>query len=217
LGIFSFTDQGMQGALYQMLNHGVSTGALFLIVGMIYERRHTRLIAEFGGLANVMPVFSTYFMIVTLSSIALPLLNGFVGEFLILIGTFTSTLLPRAKLFASLAALGMILSAVYMLWMYQRVIFGEVRNTSNLKLSDLNFREKLVLAPIAVLVLLMGIYPGAFLSRTDQTIQTIKARLTPAALGAQAAVPAPSRTTASNETSQQAGMPALPAQAVKER
>src|SRR4030095_287996 len=106
LGIFSFTDQGMQGALYQMLNHGVSTGALFLMVGMIYDRRHTRLIAEFGGLANVMPVFSTFFMVVTLSSIALTLLNGFVGEFLILIGTFTSTLLPNAKLFASLAAVG---------------------------------------------------------------------------------------------------------------
>src|SRR5256712_5388792 len=156
LGIFSFTDQGMQGALYQMLNHGVSTGALFIIVGMIYDRRHTRLIAEFGGLANVMPVFSTFFMIVTLSSIALPLLNGFVGEFLILIGTFTSTLLPHAKLFASLAALGMILSAVYMLWMYQRVIFAQVRNTSNLNLADLNFRERLVLAPIAVLVVVMG-------------------------------------------------------------
>src|SRR6058998_152902 len=95
LGIFSFTDQGMQGALYQMLNHGVSTGALFIIVGMIYDRRHTRLIAEFGGLANVMPVFSTFFMVITLSSIALPLLNGFVGEFLILLGTFNSTLLPH--------------------------------------------------------------------------------------------------------------------------
>src|SRR5207253_748066 len=138
LGIFSFTDQGMQGALYQMLNHGVSTGALFIIVGMIYDRRHTRLIAEFGGLANVMPVFSTFFMVVTLSSIALPLLNGFVGEFLILIGTFSSTLLPHAKLFASLAALGMILSAVYMLWMYQRVIFGEVRDTSKLNPADLH-------------------------------------------------------------------------------
>ena len=179
LGIFSFTDQGMQGALYQMLNHGVSTGALFIIVGMIYDRRHTRLIAEFGGLANVMPAFSTFFMIVTLSSIALPLLNGFVGEFLILIGTYTSTLLPHARLFASLAALGMILSAVYMLWMFQRVIFGEVRNPENLKLADLNFREKLVLAPIAALVLVMGIYPSVFLSRSNQAIQTIKARLTP--------------------------------------
>ena len=177
LGIFSFTEQGMQGALYQMLNHGVSTGALFIIVGMIYDRRHTRLIAEFGGLANVMPAFSTFFMIVTLSSIALPLLNGFVGEFLILIGTYTSTLLPHAHLFASLAALGMILSAVYMLWMYQRVVFGEIRNPENLKLADLNFREKLVLVPIAVLVLAMGIYPSVFLSRSDQAIQMIKARL----------------------------------------
>jgi len=202
LGIFSFTDQGMQGALYQMLNHGVSTGALFLIVGMIYDRRHTRLIAEFGGLANVMPVFSTFFLSVTLSSIALPLLNVFVVEFLILIGTFTSTLLPHAKLFASLAALGMILSAVYMLWMYQRVIFGEVRNTSNLKLADLNFREKLVLAPIAVLVLVMGVYPSLFLSRTDQTIQSIKA-----SLGAQASLPA-----SSGAITRQAGMPALPGQ-----
>ncbi|HEY3136028.1 MAG TPA: NADH-quinone oxidoreductase subunit M [Blastocatellia bacterium] len=200
LGIFSFTDQGMQGALYQMLNHGVSTGALFIIVGMIYDRRHTRLIAEFGGLANVMPVFSTFFMIVTLSSIALPLLNGFVGEFLILIGTFTSTLLPHARLFTSLAALGMILSAVYMLWMYQRVIFGEVRNPSNLKLGDLNFREKLVLAPVAALVLVMGVYPSPFLSRSSRTIETIKS-----ALGAQASLPASSRA-----TNEQAEMAALP-------
>jgi NADH-quinone oxidoreductase subunit M len=181
LGIFSFTDQGMQGALYQMLNHGVSTGALFIIVGMIYDRRHTRLIAEFGGLANVMPVFSTFFMVVTLSSIALPLLNGFVGEFLILLGTFNSTLLPHARLFASLAALGMILSAVYMLWMYQRVVFGEVRNPSNLKLADLNAREKLVLVPFALLALAMGVYPSPFLSRTAQTIQSIKARISPPA------------------------------------
>ena len=178
LGIFSFSDQGMQGALYQMLNHGVSTGALFIIVGMVYDRRHTRLIAEFGGLANVMPVFSTFFMVVTLSSIALPLLNGFVGEFLILIGTFSSTLLPHAKLFASLAALGMILSAVYMLWMFQRVVFGEVRNPENLKLVDLNLREKLVLTPVALLVLAMGIYPSVFLSRSAQAIQSIKERLT---------------------------------------
>jgi NADH-quinone oxidoreductase subunit M len=177
LGIFSFTEQGMQGALYQMLNHGVSTGALFIIVGMVYDRRHTRLIAEFGGLANVMPAFSTFFMIVTLSSIALPLLNGFVGEFLILIGTYTSTLLPHAHLFASLAAVGMILSAVYMLWMYQRVVFGEVRNPENLKLADLNFREKLVLIPISILILVMGVYPSVFLSRSSQAIQTIKARL----------------------------------------
>jgi NADH-quinone oxidoreductase subunit M len=178
LGIFSFTDQGMQGALYQMLNHGVSTGALFILVGMIYDRRHTRLIAEFGGLANVMPVYSTLFMVVTLSSIALPLLNGFVGEFLILVGTFTSTTLDHARLFAALAALGMILSAVYMLWMYQRVIMGEVRSTANLKLSDLNGRERLVLAPVVVLVFLMGIYPSLFLSLSSSAIDGIKSRVT---------------------------------------
>jgi NADH-quinone oxidoreductase subunit M len=179
LGIFSFTDEGMQGALYQMLNHGISTGALFMIVGMIYDRRHTRLIAEFGGLANVMPLYSTLFLIVTLSSIALPLLNGFVGEFLILVGTFTSTALPNAKLFTSLAAIGMILSAVYMLWMYQRVIFGEAGNKENLKLSDLNARERLALAPMIVLIFVMGIYPSLFLSRSNATVTAIRQRVNP--------------------------------------
>jgi len=187
LGIFSFTDKGMQGALYQMLNHGVSTGALFIIVGMIYDRRHTRLIAEFGGLANVMPVYSTLFLVVTLSSIALPLLNGFVGEFLILVGTFTSTVLPQARIFASIAALGMILSAVYMLWMYQRVVYGEVRNPANGKLADLSGREKLALAPLIVLIFVMGVYPSLFLSRTDAAIQSIKARFSPDGMPAETA------------------------------
>jgi len=177
LGIFSFTEQGMQGALYQMLNHGVSTGALFIIVGMIYDRRHTRLISEFGGLARVMPVYSALFAIVMLSSIALPTLNGFVGEFLILVGTFTSSQLPHARLFASLAALGMILSAVYMLWLYQRVIFGEVKNPDNLKLLDLSGREKLVLAPVIGLILVMGIYPMLFLSRSEPAVQEIVGRV----------------------------------------
>src|ERR671931_804528 len=119
LGIFSFTMQGMEGAIYQMLNHGISTGALFLLVGIIYERRHTRLIEEFGGLANRMPVYAAIFFIVTLSSIGLPGLNGFVGEFLVLLGTFGAN-----RVRATLAATGVILSAVYMLWMYQRVIWG---------------------------------------------------------------------------------------------
>ena len=176
LGIFSFTDKGMQGALYQMLNHGISTGALFVIVGMIYDRRHTRMIAEFGGLANVMPVYSALFLIVTLSSIALPLLNGFVGEFLVLIGTYTSTVLPYARLFASLAAIGMILSAVYMLWMYQRVIYGKVTNPANEKLVDLNFREKLVLAPMIALIFFMGVYPRLFLSQSDAAVRAISSR-----------------------------------------
>ncbi len=180
LGIFSFTDQGLQGALYQMLNHGVSTGALFMIVGMIYDRRHTRLIAEFGGLANVMPVFAALFLVVTLSSIALPLLNGFVGEFLILIGTYTSSLLPHARWFGALAALGMILSAVYMLWMYQRVVMGEVKNSQNETLTDLDGRERLALAPMILLIFVMGIYPSLFLSRSDKAISAIRARVHPA-------------------------------------
>ncbi|HEY6328998.1 MAG TPA: NADH-quinone oxidoreductase subunit M [Blastocatellia bacterium] len=177
LGIFSFSTQGMQGAVYQMLNHGVSTGALFIVVGLIYERRHTKLISEFGGLASVMPVYSTLFAIVMLSSMALPLLNGFVGEFLILIGTFTSSVLPYARLFASLAALGMILSAIYLLWMYQRVIMGEVTNPANLKLSDLNGREKLLLAPAIVMIFVMGIYPSVFLSRSQAAVSEIQTRI----------------------------------------
>jgi NADH-quinone oxidoreductase subunit M len=176
LGIFSFTDKGMQGALYQMLNHGISTGALFIIVGMVYDRRHTRLIAEFGGLANVMPVYSALFLVVTLSSIALPLLNGFVGEFLVLIGTYTSTVLPQAKVYAAVAALGMILSAVYMLWMYQRVIYGKVTNPANLKLADLDLREKLVLAPMIVLIFVMGVYPNYFFARSDKAVRDIGAQ-----------------------------------------
>ncbi|MBI3649973.1 MAG: NADH-quinone oxidoreductase subunit M [Acidobacteria bacterium] len=174
LGIFSFTEQGMQGALYQMLNHGVSTGALFILVGMVYDRRHTRMIAEYGGLANVMPVYSALFLVVTLSSIALPLLNGFVGEFLILVGTFTSQQLPYAKAFASFASLGMILSAVYMLWMYQRVIYGEVNNEENKRLTDINGRERLVLAPLIMLIFVMGIYPTYFLARSSHAINVIK-------------------------------------------
>jgi len=180
LGIFSFTEQGMQGALYQMLNHGISTGALFIIVGMIYERRHTRLISEFGGLARVMPVYSALFAVVMFSSIALPMLNGFVGEFLVLIGTFTSSELAHARVFAAFASLGMILSAVYMLWMYQRVIFGEIRNQENRALADLNGREKLVLAPVIVLIFVMGIWPATFLSRSEPAI---KAALSPSAAG----------------------------------
>ena len=127
LGIFSFTELGMQGALYQMLNHGVSTGALFLFVGMIYERRHTRMISDFGGLANSMPWFSALFVIASLSSVGLPLLNGFVGEFLIMLGMWTSTAISLTLGWLTmLAATGVIWAAVYMLWMLQRVVFGRV-------------------------------------------------------------------------------------------
>jgi len=168
LGIFALNQQGLQGAMYQMLNHGISTGALFLLVGMIYERRHTRLIDEFGGLADPLPAFSTIFLIVTLSSIGLPLLNGFVGEFLILLGAFETN-----RTFAVVATSGVILSAVYMLWMYQRVIFGEVTNPKNKKLPDLNLREKVVLLPLVVLIFWMGIYSQSFLRRMDTSISQV--------------------------------------------
>src|SRR5438876_2774447 len=148
LGIFSFTTQGMEGAIYQMLNHGVSTGALFLLVGVIYDRRHTRLIEEFGGLANRMPVYAGFFLVVTLASIGLPGLNGFVGEFLILLGTFGAS---RAR--ATIAAGGVILSAVYMLWMYQRVMWGEVDNERNKTLLDLAGREYAMLIPLLIMML----------------------------------------------------------------
>jgi NADH-quinone oxidoreductase subunit M len=165
LGIFSFTQQGTEGAVYQMLNHGVSTGALFLLVGTIYDRRHTRLIDEFGGLANPMPVFAAVFLIVTLSSIGLPGLNGFVGEFLILLGTFG---VNRAR--AAVAALGVILSAVYMLWMYQRVVWGEVRNESNAGLRDLVSRERLMLIPLLLVMIWMGVYSNHFLRPMDASV-----------------------------------------------
>jgi NADH-quinone oxidoreductase subunit M len=165
LGIFSFTTQGMEGAVYQMLNHGVSTGALFMLVGMIYDRRHTRSIDEFGGLANRMPVYAAFFLIVTLSSIGLPGLNGFVGEFLILLGTFGAN---RTR--AAAAALGVILSAVYMLWMYQRVIWGEVKNEKNASLQDLGGREIAMLVPILIVMVWMGVYSNSFLRPMDTTV-----------------------------------------------
>jgi NADH-quinone oxidoreductase subunit M len=165
LGIFSFTTQGMEGAIYQMLNHGVSTGALFLMVGVIYDRRHTRLIDQFGGLANRMPLFAAFFLIVTLSSIGLPGLNGFVGEFLILLGTFGASR-PRAVA----ASLGVILSAVYMLWMYQRVVWGEIKDERNAGLMDLVGRERVMLIPLLIIMVWMGVYSNHFLRPMDASV-----------------------------------------------
>jgi len=173
MGIFAFTEQGMQGALYQMLAHGVSTGALFLCVGIIYERRHTRLIEEFGGVATPMPQYSTLFVIIALSSLGLPLLNGFIGEFLILLGTFASAV-PYAKLFAVLGATGVILSAVYLLWMLQRVIFGEVTKKENAELKDMDAREVFALVPLVVMAIVMGIAPMSFLRASEKTVNTVK-------------------------------------------
>lgn len=167
LGLFTLNEQGMQGAVLQMINHGVSTGALFLLVGMVYERRHTRMIHEFGGLAKTMPVYATLLMIVMLSSIGLPLTNGFVGEFLILLGTWKLN-----QWYAVFAATGVILAACYMLWMYQRVIFGPVTNPENQHLKDLSPREVLVMAPLIALIFWIGIYPKPFLSVIELPVRT---------------------------------------------
>ena len=170
LGLFSFTEQGMQGALYQMLNHGVSTGALFLFVGMIYERRHTRMISEFGGLARPMPWFSALFVIASLSSIGLPFLNGFVGEFLIMLGSWTSAAVNHTWIVTMLAGTGVIWAAVYMLWMLERVVFGAKTSEANLKLSDLNAREVVLVLPLLALMLFMGVYAAPFLNRSRASI-----------------------------------------------
>jgi NADH-quinone oxidoreductase subunit M len=172
LGLFALNIQGIQGGIYQMVSHGLSTGALFLLVGMLYDRRHTRMIADFGGLWHQLPVFSVLFLIVTFASIGLPGLNGFIGEFLILLGAFSVK--PG---WTAAAATGVILGAIYMLWMFRRVFFGPMIHPENQKPSDLNRRELLILAPVIALIVIMGIYPQPFLSRmkpsVDVTLQRI--------------------------------------------
>jgi len=166
LGIAAMNTQGVQGAVYQMLSHGVSTGGLFLIVGMLSDRRHTRLIAEYGGLKKVMPHLVAVFLIVTLASIGLPGLNGFVGEFLILLGAFRWN--PRMAVFA---ATGVVLSATYMLWMFQRVNYGQVTNENNARLVDLTPREWAVIVPIVAISVLMGVLPNLFLRPMEPSVQ----------------------------------------------
>jgi len=173
MGIFAFTEQAMQGALYQMLAHGVATGGLFLCVGMIYDRRHTRQIDEFGGIATPMPQYSTLFIIIALASLGLPLLNGFIGEFLILLGTFASAV-PFAKGFAVLGATGVILSAVYLLWMLQRVLFGEVTKRENAELKDMDAREVFALVPLVVMAIVMGVAPMTFLRVSEKAVNAVK-------------------------------------------
>jgi NADH-quinone oxidoreductase subunit M len=177
LGIFSMTEEGMQGAIIQMINHGLSTGALFLLVGMIYDRTHTRLIADYGGVAKLMPVFASFLMIISLSSIGLPGLNGFVGEFLVMLGSFKSTFLDN-RWFTVFAGFGIIFSAVYMLWMYQRVMMGPVRQDGlygGHQLTDLNWREIAALVPIVLFVVWIGIYPKTFLGKSAPFVkQTIE-------------------------------------------
>lgn len=168
IGLFSFNAFGLQGGLYQMLNHGISTGALFILIGMIYERTHSREISKYGGLAGVLPVFTTFFFIITLSSIAVPMTNGFVGEFLILLGTFQA--MPA---FAYAAVLGVILGAVYMLWMFKRVFFGnagELVKDDHHPLHDLNLREIVVLIPLVIMVFWMGLFPNQFLNWSKASV-----------------------------------------------
>jgi len=173
LGVFAFTTLGLQGAILQMVNHGLSTGALFLIVGMIYERRHTRELSEFGGLWRVLPIFAAFFLITTLSSIGLPGLNGFIGEFLILLGAFGSH-----QRMTMLATTGVILGAIYMLWMFQRMMQGPLENPENRRLRDLNSREQLVLLPIVLAMFFIGLYPSPFLNTFDQTAVRIAEAVT---------------------------------------
>jgi NADH-quinone oxidoreductase subunit M len=168
LGLFTLTPQGLVGGIIQMINHGLSTGALFLVVGMLYERRHTRLIAEFGGLWKVMPALSALFLIVCLSSLGLPGLNGFVGEFLILLGAFRVD-----RLAAALATSGIIFAAVYLLWMYQRVIFGVITREANRRLRDLSVREWAILLPILAVIVWIGVYPASFTGMTEASVQAL--------------------------------------------
>jgi NADH-quinone oxidoreductase subunit M len=171
LGLCALTVNAVQGSVYQMLAHGISTGGLFLVVGMLSDRRHTRQIAEFGGLKAVMPRLVAAFLLVTLASVALPGMNGFVGEFLILLGTFGSSAVHGARIYTAVAATGVILSAVYMLWMFQRVNYGPVTNDRNRGLRDLSAREWCVIAPVCALAIFMGVVPGVFLKPMEPAVR----------------------------------------------
>jgi NADH-quinone oxidoreductase subunit M len=189
LGLMALSAEGLTGSVYQMLNHGVSTGGLFLLVGMLYERRHTRLVAEYGGIAKQVPWLATAFVVVTLSSIGLPGTNGFVGEFLILSGTFLSRL-PYGQVLSVVAATGVILGAVYMLVLVEKVFYGPIRNEENRHLPDLSLREVFVMAPVIVFIVVMGLMPGPFLAPAKPAVDRLVQRFqqTEARLGLQSQV-----------------------------
>jgi NADH-quinone oxidoreductase subunit M len=186
LGMAAYNAVGVSGSVLQMVNHGLSTGALFLIVGIVYERRHTRLISDFGGIAKVMPVFAAFFMIVTLSSVGLPGTNGFIGEFLVLLGAFRAAfseayqagthLFGGAVVLVILATTGVVFGAVYMLWMFQRVMFGRITKEENRRLKDLSLREVFVLLPIIVVIFVIGVYPDPFLRKISVSVDQFNAR-----------------------------------------
>ena len=178
LGIFALTQESIQGAVIQMINHGLSTGALFLMVGVIYERTHTRELSEYGGIAKVVPIYSAFLMIATLSSVGLPGLNGFVGEFLILLGSFKSPVLNSWS-YTIFATSGVIFAAVYLLWWYQKIIFGEVKNPKMNNLTDMNKREMFILASIFVFVIWIGVYPSTFLNISAKSTQNVIQQVLP--------------------------------------
>jgi NADH-quinone oxidoreductase subunit M len=172
LGMFALTPVGITGSIVQQINHGISTGALFLIVGIVYERRHTREISEYGGLSKVMPVFAAVFLVMTMSSIGLPTLNGFIGEVLILQGVYVVN-----KWWAAVAASGIVLGAAYMLWLYQRTMFGKVDNPANSALKDLTGRELATFVPLLILAVWIGLYPSPFLRRLESSVARVVARV----------------------------------------
>jgi NADH-quinone oxidoreductase subunit M len=186
LGTFALNEEGLQGSILQMVNHGLSTGALFLLVGMIYDRRHTREIRDYGGLAKQMPVYATFFMIVMLSSVGLPGLNGFVGEFLILLGAFKSKFLA-SYLYGIFAATGVIFAAAYLLWSYQRVFFGKLENPSNQHLKDLSAREWAVLVPVVIFIVWIGVSPNTFLAKAAPSVRHVVQQIQDIRRGARAA------------------------------
>ncbi len=174
LGMFALNPIGITGSIIQQLNHGISTGALFLLVGVVYERRHTREISEYGGLSKVMPVYAAIFLLMTMSSIGLPALNGFIGELLILQGIFAVSMA-----WAGVAAAGIVLGAAYMLWLYQRTMFGKVENPKNEGLADVGLREFALFVPLIILAVWIGLYPSPFLRRLDTSVSRVIARVSP--------------------------------------
>jgi NADH-quinone oxidoreductase subunit M len=186
LGMFALNPLGLEGSVLQMVNHGLSTGALFLIVGILYERRHTKAIAEFGGIASVMPVYATLTLIVFLASMGLPLLNGFIGEFMILQGAWAAN-----RAWAYWAVWGIVLGAAYLLWLYQRVFWGKITNEENRHLPDLNGRELATLLPLVALCFWIGVYPKPFLSFLHAPAAHVAAIVQPGKFGPGAAPAAP--------------------------
>src|ERR1700726_2673341 len=182
LGIFALTPHGLSGSVLQQINHGISTGALFLVVGVLYERRQTRLISEFGGLSTPMPNFAAIYMIVSLSSLGLPLLNGFIGEFTILRGTYEVSIKYTAW-----ASIGIVLGAAYLLWLYQRVMFGAITNPANEHMEDLNWREYATLVPLIILCFWIGIYPKPLFRVLERPVQLIVEQVNPGYYGAERA------------------------------